>query len=96
VWPGVAVHAERTGDVIGVWWVAGIPEGGDHHESLFPVWATERGHTSGLYFIRTIFDGGLKILRIVVLAPDDNEVLQSAADEKLTVAEESEISRSKV
>jgi hypothetical protein len=96
MWPGVAVHAERAGNLIGVWWVTRIPEAGDHYESLFPIWATERGHTSDLYFTGAILDGGLKILGIVVLASENDEIFQSAADEELPLAEESEISRSKV
>ena len=96
MWPRVAVRAERAGDLIGVWWVARISEADDHNESLFPIWAPERGHASELYFLGALLDGSLKVLRVVVLASKNNDIFQSATDEQLPFREESEISRAKV
>jgi hypothetical protein len=81
MWPSVAVHAERAGDFIGVWWVTRIPEASDHNEPLFPVWAPERSHASDLNLLGTLLNGSLKVLRVIVLAPKNNNILQSAADE---------------
>src|SRR6516162_6463267 len=96
VWPGVAVGAEGAGDLIGLWRVSLVPEANDHDESLFPVRAPERGYAAGLDLPGTLFDGSLKVLWIVVLAPEDDDVLQPAADVELPFREESEISRAKV
>ncbi len=90
------MHAERAGDLIGVWWVSRIPEADDHNESLFPIWPSERGYASDLYFLGALLNGNLKVLRVVVLASEDNDIFQSATDEQLALREESEISCPKV
>src|SRR5574340_192561 len=96
VWPGITVDAEGAGDLIGLWRVPLVPEADDHDESLFPIRAPERGYAAGLDLLGTLFDGSLKVLWVVVLAPEDDDVLQPPADEELPFREESEISRAKV
>ena len=59
---------------------ARVPEADDYNESFLLVVAPERGHASDLYFLGGALDGRLKILRVVVLASENDNIFQSAAD----------------
>jgi hypothetical protein len=79
-----------------MWWVGRISEAGNDDQPFFLVGAPERGHAAEMYFIRTVLDGCLKVLRIVVLASKDDDIFQPATDEQFPFSEESEIPGSEV
>ena len=61
-----------------------------------PSWPRNAATLPNCIFSELVFDGSLEILRVVVLAPENDDVLQPAADEQLPVPEEPEISGAKV
>src|SRR5438034_886908 len=67
---------------------------GRNHQPLLSIrFNGKRGAATGLQRWMTLFHGSFDVLWVMVMSRDDDQILQSAGNEQLALAKESQISR---